>query len=366
MSEGPGLVDDLAWRALVEGVPAILYIDAVDDLSTNLYTSPQVEAILGWSPERWRADPELWVRQLHPDDRDRVLAEHRESNLTGAPFRSEYRMIARDGREVWFRDEAVLVWDEQGMPVYWRGMMLDITERKRAEEALRESLAVLRDTMRERRRLMAKLERAQDEERRRIAADIHDDPIQAMSAASVHLQALMAGEEDPARRSALGEVHAAVAEAIERLRHLLFELRPPSVEGGLAGAVAAYLERAAAMGGFRGEVQDRMDEEPAPDVSATAFRIVREAIANARKHAGPSRVTVELRSAHGGLRIRIADDGRGFDPALVGRPEPGHLGLGSMLERAELAGGWCRVETAPGRGTTVECWLPTSNHHAEP
>jgi len=360
VSEGPGLVDDLAWRALVEGIPAILYVDAVDDLSTNLYTSPQVEEILGWSVERWRADPELWVRQLHPEDRDRVLAEHRESNLTGAPFRSEYRMIARDGRVVWFRDEAVLVRDERGMPAYWRGVMLDISEQKRAEERLRESLAVLRDAMMERRRLMARLERAQDEERRRIAADIHDDPIQAMTAADVHLQALIAGEDDARRRRELEEVHAAVSEAIERLRHLLFELRPPSLEGGLAPALRTYLERVGAAAGFRAELADALEREPPAEVAATAFRIAREAVANARKHAGARAVRVELRTAEGGVSLRVSDDGRGFDPSLIARPEPGHLGLQAMLERAELAGGWCRIDTAPGRGTTVECWLPAN------
>jgi signal transduction histidine kinase len=83
-------------------------------------------------------------------------------------------------------------------------------------------------------------------------------------------------------------------------------------------------------------------------------------VANARKHAGARTVRVELRTAEGGISLRVSDDGRGFDPSLIARPEPGHLGLQAMLERAELAGGWCRIDTSPGRGTTVECWLPAN------
>src|SRR2546425_12321109 len=100
------------YRLLVEQIPAILYMDEVDESSTNISTSPQVVEILGIPHQEWVTTRDLWVRQMHPDDRERVLAENEESNRTGNPFRTEYRMIHRDGREVWFRDEAVIVRDE--------------------------------------------------------------------------------------------------------------------------------------------------------------------------------------------------------------------------------------------------------------
>ena len=87
-----------AYRALVEGAPAILYIDRPDELSTNLYTSPQVVELLGYTVEEWTRDAELWGRALHPDDRDRVVDEHRISNVRGERFLCEYRILARDGR----------------------------------------------------------------------------------------------------------------------------------------------------------------------------------------------------------------------------------------------------------------------------
>ena len=127
------------YRALVEQIPAVVYLDAANETSSAIYTSPQVQAMLGYSPEEWTTDLELWTKLLHPDDRERVLAEHARTNATGDPFKLEYRLVARDGRVVWIRDEAMLVRDSASRPLCWQGIMLDITERKRVEETLRES-----------------------------------------------------------------------------------------------------------------------------------------------------------------------------------------------------------------------------------
>ncbi len=127
------------YRALVEQIPAITYTAALDDASTTLYISPQIESILGYSPEDYRADPDIWRKRLHPDDRDRVLADLDRSRACNRPFRSEYRMIARDGQVIWLRDEAVVVHDSPGKSLFLQGVMYDLTERKLAEDALRES-----------------------------------------------------------------------------------------------------------------------------------------------------------------------------------------------------------------------------------
>jgi PAS domain-containing protein len=111
-----------AYKMLVEGVAAILYIDRPDDASTNLYTSPQVEALLGFTVDEWRADPDLWFRQLHGDDREATVAAHRASNVKGQRFLAEYRLYSKDGRIVWIRDEAVPVKGADGTLLYWRGV----------------------------------------------------------------------------------------------------------------------------------------------------------------------------------------------------------------------------------------------------
>ena len=122
------------YRTLVESTPAVTYIRASDRSGSTLYMSPQVTAILGYRPQEWVADPDLWPSRLHPDDRARILAESDRVNATGQPFVQEYRLVARDGRVVWIRDEAIPIREADGTVRRWQGVMGDITERKRVEE----------------------------------------------------------------------------------------------------------------------------------------------------------------------------------------------------------------------------------------
>ena len=125
------------YRTLVEQIPAVVYVDPADALGSPLYVSPRVESLLGYAPDEWLADPNLWIERIHPEDRERVLAEIARANETGESLSLEYRFLARDDREVWVHDEVALVRDENGAPQYWQGFMVDITDRKRAEEDLR-------------------------------------------------------------------------------------------------------------------------------------------------------------------------------------------------------------------------------------
>jgi PAS domain S-box-containing protein len=360
LNQGEWRFDELhpeAYRMLVEGAPAILYIDRPDEPSTNLYTSPQVVDVLGFTVQEWMSDPALWKTQVHVDDRDRILDAHRLSNERGERFLEEYRFITRDGREVWLRDEAVPVRDAGGKVLLWRGVILDITERKHTEDKLRRSLEVLRRTLQQRRQLAQRLETAQEEERRRIAADIHDDPIQVMSAIDMRLQ-MLAQSSETARPEQITALQVDVRAAIERLRNLLFELRPTALDrDGLVAALRVYMDHTARQTGWTFEVRSTLEGEPMPEQRALLYRIAQEAITNARKHADATHLQINLGPAGEGVMLRISDDGRGFSPESQ-QPRPGHLGLSTMVERAELAGGWTRVMSGLGRGTVVECWLP--------
>ncbi len=127
------------YRTLVEQIPAIIYMAEIDERSSTYYVSPQIETILGFSPEEWLVDPQFWLTQVHPDDRALVLAAVHRSHASEDPIPVEYRSYTRDGRVVWLLDAVQMVRDEGGQPLFLQGIMQDITERKRAEDALHAS-----------------------------------------------------------------------------------------------------------------------------------------------------------------------------------------------------------------------------------
>jgi len=130
---------EINYRALMEQIPAVTYINTLDEARNPLYVSPQIEAMLGFSSAEWLADPGLWFRQVHPGDRKRVITEVYKSYVNGKPLRSEYRFLASDGRVVWVRDEAVVVCDEAGKPRLIQGVMLDVSDLLQAGEVLHKS-----------------------------------------------------------------------------------------------------------------------------------------------------------------------------------------------------------------------------------
>jgi diguanylate cyclase (GGDEF)-like protein/PAS domain S-box-containing protein len=135
------------YRTLVERIPAVTFIDRVEGSNQPLYISPQIEAMVGYTPEEWMAG-RLWRERLHPNDKERILASDRRFEAEGEPVDEEYRLLAKDGSVVWVREETVLVRDEAGEPLFVQGILSNVTERKRAEEALRRSEASLAEAQR--------------------------------------------------------------------------------------------------------------------------------------------------------------------------------------------------------------------------
>jgi signal transduction histidine kinase len=239
------------------------------------------------------------------------------------------------------------------------GNIEDITERKATEDDLRKTLRQLHRLSDDRQRLLGRLVAAQEEDRQRLAGDIHDDPIQVMAAAAVRLDMVERAAVGTPAQEVLERTAETVQQAINRLRNLVFELRPPALDReGLAAAIRQYMEHLADIE-IDVALQNDLSKEPTREIRMTAYRIVQEALTNVRKHAEASRVSVELRERDGGLATVVTDDGVGFragaDPT---RPRPGHIGLQSMRERAEALGGWWRIESRPEGGTRMEFWLP--------
>jgi two-component system, cell cycle sensor histidine kinase and response regulator CckA len=127
------------YRTFVESLPIVTYVDELDATSSSIYASPQIERLSGYAAEEWAADPDLFVRLLHPDDRERVLAEHARLRDPGDRLSTEYRLVARNDRVVWVNDRATVVRDGPGSAAYLQGVLLDVTERKRLDDRLAQS-----------------------------------------------------------------------------------------------------------------------------------------------------------------------------------------------------------------------------------
>ncbi|HXN05159.1 MAG TPA: PAS domain-containing protein [Candidatus Acidoferrum sp.] len=235
---------------------------------------------------------------------------------------------------------------------------IDVTEGRRTEAALRQSVETLKQVDQNRRALLRRLVHAQEEERRAIASDIHDDSIQSMFAVGLRLFSLRESMHDAAQIEQVDRLQQNVQQSTDRLRHLLFELRPAALdEGGLPAALRQYLDAMTQETGIEVELATRLERNPASETQVIAYRIAQEALANVRKHARARRVECAVSAVDDGILTRIADDGVGFDGSHNGAV-PGHLGLIAMRERAEMAGGWFRITSSAGEGCVVEYWIP--------
>jgi diguanylate cyclase (GGDEF)-like protein/PAS domain S-box-containing protein len=126
-----------SYRALIEEIPALTYVAWADEAGSRAYVSPQLQSMTGFTPGEWLAEPDMWVRRLHPEDRERVLRQFRDACTTGGRFASEYRILDHQGRVVWWRDEGRVLPGPDGKARFVRGFVLDITEQRVAEESLR-------------------------------------------------------------------------------------------------------------------------------------------------------------------------------------------------------------------------------------
>jgi signal transduction histidine kinase len=229
-------------------------------------------------------------------------------------------------------------------------------------QRLQSTVAQLTAVDAERRKLLISLVKAQEEERRRIASDVHDDPLQIMAATRLRLGMLRAqlADASPAVALNIAALEVTVTDAVDRLRRLVFELHPRSLEKvGLVPALEDYL-RTTIADALQWRVDTRLAVELPAEVGVILFRIAQEALSNVRKHAQANEVTISLDEQDGGVRLRVRDNGHGFTADDRTSGSMGHFGLQSMRERAEAAGGRWGIQTAAGEGTAIEVWLPTA------
>ncbi len=337
-SETPLLSMEAKYRALVEQIPAVVFMAYLDKGIGEAYVSPQIEEALGFTQQEWLEDPVRWYQQVHPDDKMRWSVEAAEMFLCGKPLRSAYRVLARDGRVLWFQCEAKMIRREDGRPWFIHGVGFDITERRGLEETILEISA---------------------REQRRIAQDLHDGLGQHLTGIAFMSKVL---EEKLSDKSLPETIEAAkivkmVNQAIENTRQLARGLHPVAAEPlGLTSALKSWVNEVEMLFHIRCSFQC---PKPLPIHEANAathlYRIAQEAVNNAIRHGKSRNIVIGLSGKSGTGTLTIEDDGEGFPKKQEGQPG---VGLSIMNYRADIIGGSLKVQPNESRGITVTCVFP--------
>ena len=336
------------YRTLVTNIPDVVWL--VDREGNALFISPNVEKVSGYTAEElYRAGPDGWFGRIHPDDRAPVRRLFEQLFETGAgTFDVEYRLRHRNGRWIWLHDRAVATLEGHGT-TYVYGLYSDITDRKQAEEI--------------RALLLNQVITVQEEERRRIARELHDETAQSLASMLLGLSALQDVRSTKAARAQARELHQIATRALAEVRRLAWGLRPSVLDDlGLVTALERYTEEFSRTRGVAVTLETAgLEQHRMPVAVETAlFRIMQEALSNVARHAGARHVRVTMRRDDGTVTLVIEDDGHGFEPRRPSASASTTRGLGihSMRERAAVHKGTLTIDAALGRGTRVAVEIP--------
>jgi PAS domain S-box-containing protein len=353
------------------------------NIETNdVVYSARWKQMLGYAEDEIEPHISAWERLVHPDDRPRA-DEANDSVARGEPtYEAEFRLRHKDGRYVHVLSRGFPVRREPGGPVVRIvGTHFDLTERKQAEELLRRSheqlevrvrertaeLAQANESLREeigereradraRRELIARLVFAQEDERRRIAREMHDQFGEQLTALGHRIVSLKAACSDATELRGEVEALEAVAQQLDRdVDHLVWELRPTALDDlGLRAALATHVQNWSNRARIPAELHTSglLEERLPSEVETTLYRIAQEALTNVAKHSRATHVDLIVERRSDQVVLIVEDNGVGFDPADTGTTRNG-LGLSGMQERASLVGAAIQVESAAGKGTTI-------------
>lgn len=355
-AEERGLQAEAKYRTLVEQLPAVVYLGEYGEDGDWLYISPALENVLGYTPQEWLEHPSPLGTLAHPDDLPAVRAAEEESLQTGEPLHAEYRMKAKDGRWVWILDEAAVVRDEQGTPLFMQGVMYDMTERKEVEE-----------------RLVA-LDRLKNTLLHTLSHDLKE-PLTAILGAASTLERLDHTLEEDERKHLLQTLVGRTKGMntlltdlldLDRLDQGIIEPRRFPVDlGHLTRELVAQTDA------LRGRTVTFEAPRVLANVDAAKVeRMLENLLSNAARHTtSGTRIWVRVESAKDGALLVVEDDGEGipddqkrmiFEAFRRGSSTAAGSGIGlSLVARfAELHGGSAWVEDRPGGGSSFRVFLP--------
>lgn len=339
------------YRALVEHAREAVTI--VDASGVVVYHNPSMGRVVGRPPEWFKGRSPLEL--MPPEDAARAVRVLQQlAGKPGAQLPGEFRLRHSDGS--WRRVEGVatnLLHDPavRGIVLNYR----DVTDEREQEQTLR-------DIERRRQSLLEEIINAEGEQRSRIAGELHDDTIQVMIASLVELdrsERHLRGGDVEAARAAIAQARATLADATDRTRRLTFELRPQLLEAaGLGPAIRDLAEALHHDSGPEVTVRTRLSRRYPVDIETLAYRTIREALINVRRHAAAGNVAIRVSERRGALHATVCDDGRGFSSGRRRSRTSKSMGIATARERIRAHGGSFQVTSAPGEGTTVEFSLP--------
>jgi len=341
------------FRSLAENAADLVYRYRLVEPRGFEYVSPSATDITGYTPEEHYADPDLGHKIVHPDDLALFDAVSRGEGIS----HGRIRWIRKDGRSIWMESRTSMMADESGRPIAVAGIARDVTDTVIAEQAVEAHARELGRVAEERLVLMRKLVHAQEEERRRVALEIHDGIGQVLTSISLFAADLpeVVPEEHRARAERVREL---AQRAIADSRELVWNLRPPDLERlGLVPAIRHLVENLLERATEHIDVLDETEgRRVTPELETVVFRIVQEALSNATKYARASSISVVVAVRDGVLSAVVEDDGRGFEVEAVEASDG--VGLGGMRERAAFVGGNLVVESAKDVGTVIRLEVP--------
>ncbi|MGA8307181.1 MAG: PAS domain S-box protein, partial [Candidatus Acidiferrales bacterium] len=337
------------FRLVADTVPALIWMSGTDKFCTFFnkgwleFTGRSMEQELG----------EGWVSGVHPEDLERCLRLYRDGFDARVDFEMEYRLLRFDGNYRWIVDYGVPRFESDGTFCGFIGSCVDITDRKLTSQSLQD--------------LSGRLITTQEEERARIARELHDDFSQRLALHSIGLAQLWKKlpESEVEERAEVQELLTRTREMATDMRSLSYQLHSTRLEHvGLELALKALCKEMSSKYNIEIEfTQLGISSEIPKDVALCLFRIAQEALGNVVKHSHVKQAQAELRGADNEIRLRVVDAGAGFDPGL--RSTDAGIGLVSMRERLRLVGGTLSVRSAPSKGTEILAQVPLSAHMRE-
>ncbi|MGG1948524.1 PAS domain-containing protein [Trinickia sp. NRRL B-1857] len=320
----------------------------------EMYLSPHFREIVGHDEDELPNSMRAHYDIIHPDDVERVMLALKAHTEDRHPYDIEYRVRTRAGEYRWIQSRAQALWDTSGKAYRMVGWILDVTDRRRADEALRESREELQ-------RLSANIQHIREEEKTRIARELHDDLGQLLTAMKIDMgrfERTIEGKLDEHATGALRSIYGLIDQLVASVRRIAADLRPVMLDDlGPIPAIDWFIHEFSARHGIAVNAQLDINEVAFNRDSGTeVFRMVQEALTNIARHSGASEAEVEIARDEPFCIVKISDNGRGALPDA--RRSRKSFGLIGMRERAARLGGELSVATAPGEGFALTVTLP--------